>query len=133
MTRSGLDEVDEAEIFEGAANSLTMKQTYTHQFQCKYELQQYPFDSQVLREGVRNLFKESVRKRGEEGILKIRLQIEPKSLLFKAKLANSKRGERGLMRNGKKERPESQLLGRKLGDFFYYLLYLLYIDAHQLL
>ena len=61
--------MDEAEIFEGAANSLTMKQTYTHEFQCKYELQQYPFDSQV-REGVRNLFKESVRKRGEEGISK---------------------------------------------------------------
>ena len=69
FTRSGLDEVDEAEIFEGAENSLTMKQTYTHEFQCKYELQQYPFDSQV-REGVRNLFKESVFKREEEGISK---------------------------------------------------------------
>ena len=48
FTRSGLDEVDEAEIFEGAENSLTMKQTYTHEFQCKYELQRYPFDSQVM-------------------------------------------------------------------------------------
>ena len=47
FTRSGLEEVDEAEIFEGAENSLTMKQTYTKEFQCKYELQRYPFDTQV--------------------------------------------------------------------------------------
>ena len=47
FTRSGLDEVDEAEIFEGAENTLTMTQTYTHEFQCKYKLQRYPFDSQV--------------------------------------------------------------------------------------
>ena len=47
FTRSGLQEMDEAEIFEGAENSLTMKQTYTKEFQCKYELQRYPFDTQV--------------------------------------------------------------------------------------
>ena len=47
FTRSGLDKVDEAEIFEGAENTLTMTQTYTHEFQCKYKLQRYPFDSQV--------------------------------------------------------------------------------------
>ena len=45
--RSGIEEVDEAEIFEGAENRLTMSQTYTWEFQCKYELQRYPFDSQV--------------------------------------------------------------------------------------
>ena len=45
--RSGLDKVDEAEIFEGAENRLTMNQTYTWEFQCKYELQRYPFDTQV--------------------------------------------------------------------------------------
>ena len=39
--------LDEAEIFEGASNSLTMNQTYTWEFQCKYELQRYPFDTQV--------------------------------------------------------------------------------------
>ena len=39
--------IDEAEIFEGAENSLTMNQTYTWEFQCKYELQRYPFDTQV--------------------------------------------------------------------------------------
>ena len=47
FTRSGIDEVDEAEIFEGAENRLTMNQTYTWEFQCKYELQRYPFDTQV--------------------------------------------------------------------------------------
>ena len=29
FTRSGVEEVDEAEIFEGAENRLTMNQTYT--------------------------------------------------------------------------------------------------------
>ena len=47
FTRSGLQEVDEAEIFEGNENTLTMPQTYTWEFQCKYKLQQYPFDTQV--------------------------------------------------------------------------------------
>merc|ERR1712015_363133 len=39
FTRSGVEEVDEAEIFKGAENRLTMKQTYTWEFQCKYQLQ----------------------------------------------------------------------------------------------
>ena len=47
FTRSGIEEVDEAEIFEGAENRLTMNQTYTWVFQCKYELQLYPFDTQA--------------------------------------------------------------------------------------
>ena len=47
FTRAGLNEVDEAEIFEGAENNLTMTQTYTHEFQCSYGLQRYPFDTQV--------------------------------------------------------------------------------------
>ena len=47
FTRSSDEEVDEAEIFEGAENRLTMNQTYTWEFQCKYELQRYPFDTQV--------------------------------------------------------------------------------------
>ena len=42
-------DLDEAEIFEGAENSLTMNQTYTLEFQCKYELQRYPFDTQVKK------------------------------------------------------------------------------------
>ena len=47
FTRSGYAEVDEAEIFKGAENNLTMVQTYTHQFQCQYQLEGYPFDTQA--------------------------------------------------------------------------------------
>ena len=45
--RSQPHEVDETEYFQGANNTLTMNQTYTWEFQCKYELQHYPFDTQV--------------------------------------------------------------------------------------
>ena len=47
FTRSPIEELDEAEIFKGDENRLTMNQTYTLEFQCKYELQRYPFDTQV--------------------------------------------------------------------------------------
>ena len=47
LTRAGEEEVDEAEIFQGADNGLTMQQTYTHNFQCEYMLHRYPFDTQV--------------------------------------------------------------------------------------
>ena len=50
FTRSGLQEVDEAEIFEGNENTLTMVQTYTREFQCEYMLQRYPFDTQVKKQ-----------------------------------------------------------------------------------
>ena len=39
--------MDEAEIFEGSENRLTMDQMYTWEFQCNYQLQRYPFDTQV--------------------------------------------------------------------------------------
>ena len=32
----------------GEENSLAMRQTYTHRFQCRYLLHRYPFDTQVL-------------------------------------------------------------------------------------
>ena len=47
FTRSGLDMVDETEIFKGSENSLLMRQSYTHTFQCPFELVRYPFDTQV--------------------------------------------------------------------------------------
>ena len=47
FTRSEISEVDEAEIFGGQENKLTMVQTYTWMFQCEYKLQKYPFDTQV--------------------------------------------------------------------------------------
>ena len=49
-TMSGLESVDETEIFKGSENSLVMNQTYTHTFQCNYELARYPFDTQVMNE-----------------------------------------------------------------------------------
>ena len=47
FTRSGLEVVDETEIFKGADNTLFMQQVYTWQFQCMYNLYDYPFDTQV--------------------------------------------------------------------------------------
>ena len=49
FARSPIEEVDEAEIFEGSDNKLTMNQTYTQEFQCQYKLQRYPFDTQVRK------------------------------------------------------------------------------------
>ena len=46
-TLSGLETVDETEIFKGFDNSLVMSQVYTHPFQCNYQLAAYPFDTQV--------------------------------------------------------------------------------------
>ena len=48
FSRSGLDMVDETEIFKGKENSLLMRQSYTHSFQCPFELSRYPFDTQVM-------------------------------------------------------------------------------------
>ena len=45
--RSGVEDVEEVEIFEGAENRLNMDQTYAWEFQCTYLLQRYPFDTQV--------------------------------------------------------------------------------------
>ena len=49
FTRSRMEEVDEVEIFRGGENRLTMYQTYTHEFQCVYKLERYPFDTQVRK------------------------------------------------------------------------------------
>ena len=46
-TMRGPDVIDETEIFSGSGNSLVMNQSYTHTFQCNYELARYPFDTQV--------------------------------------------------------------------------------------
>ena len=45
--RSGYEVLDEIEIFKGEENSLSMVQSYTHEFQCVYQLERYPFDTQV--------------------------------------------------------------------------------------
>ena len=56
FTRSGLEVVDETEIFPGPENTLSMQQVYTWQFQCKYNLENYPFDTQVRKKIVITLF-----------------------------------------------------------------------------
>ena len=53
---SGYDMVDETEIFKGNESTLTMTQSYTHEFQCIYELQRYPFDTQVFIAKLISLF-----------------------------------------------------------------------------
>ena len=47
--RSPLSALDETEIFKGEENSLVMAQSYTHEFQCVYQLEHYPFDTQVSK------------------------------------------------------------------------------------
>ena len=47
--RSAYRELDESEHFKGGENSLIMTQSYTHEFQCVYKLQRYPFDTQVRK------------------------------------------------------------------------------------
>ena len=47
FTRSGYELVDETEIFKGNESTLIMRQSYTHEFQCIYHLERYPFDTQV--------------------------------------------------------------------------------------
>ena len=46
-TPAGLDTLDETELFKGDENSLVMFQTYTHRFQCIFNLKKYPFDTQT--------------------------------------------------------------------------------------
>ena len=46
--RNPLKYIDEAELFKGSENSLSMEQTYTHAFQCVFQLSKYPFDTQVI-------------------------------------------------------------------------------------
>ena len=46
-TPAGLEIVDETELFKGSENSLIMFQTYTHDFQCIFDLKKYPFDTQT--------------------------------------------------------------------------------------
>ena len=41
--------LDETYLFKGDENSLIMTQSYTHKFQCDYQLERYPFDTQVSK------------------------------------------------------------------------------------
>ena len=47
FAKSGNEVLDETYLFRGDENSLIVTQSYTHDFQCVYQLQRYPFDTQV--------------------------------------------------------------------------------------
>ena len=49
FSRSGYEVLHETELFKGGENSLIMTQSYTHEFQCVYQLERYPFDTQVRK------------------------------------------------------------------------------------
>ena len=49
FTISDRHAIDEIAIFRGEENTLIMMQSYTHEFQCTYVLQRYPFDTQVKK------------------------------------------------------------------------------------
>ena len=53
FTRSGYKVSDETYLFRGDENSLMMTQSYTHEFQCVYQLQRYPFDTQVGKTNIK--------------------------------------------------------------------------------
>ena len=48
FTRSGIESVDEIDIFGGKNNPIIMLQSYTKVFKCNYNLIAFPFDTQVI-------------------------------------------------------------------------------------
>ena len=48
FTRSGIESLDEIDIFEGKDNPIIMLQSYTKVFKCNYNLIAFPFDTQVI-------------------------------------------------------------------------------------
>ena len=56
FTLSGLDSIDEIEIFKGSENNIIMSQTYTREFQCNYKfLHSSPHQSSYVI-SVRSIF-----------------------------------------------------------------------------
>ena len=47
FTRSPVNVLEEINIFEGHQNRITFQQVYSKTFKCVYQLQLYPFDTQV--------------------------------------------------------------------------------------
>ena len=47
FTESSVNVMEEINIFEGVDNRITFQQVYSKAFKCVYELQLYPFDTQV--------------------------------------------------------------------------------------
>ena len=49
FSESSVDVMEEINIFEGSQNRISFQQVYSKTFKCLYELQLYPFDTQVCR------------------------------------------------------------------------------------
>ena len=52
FTESGVNVMEEINIFEGVENRITFQQVYSKTLKCVYQLQLYPFDTQVKSEYV---------------------------------------------------------------------------------
>ena len=48
FTESEVHVMEEINIFEGEENRITFQQVYSKTFKCVYQLQLYPFDTQVM-------------------------------------------------------------------------------------
>ena len=64
FTRTGLESVDEAEVFKGADNMITMFQTHSKKFHCTYLLHNFPFDTQVPRGSKSRLYRTKLHYSG---------------------------------------------------------------------
>ena len=56
FSNSSDEVVDETRIFKGSENRLRMQQTYAHKFQCRYDLETYPFDTQAKKNNLHFFF-----------------------------------------------------------------------------
>ena len=48
FTESGVDVMEEINVFDGNQNRMTFQQVYSKTFKCLYQLHLYPFDTQVI-------------------------------------------------------------------------------------
>ena len=56
FTRSDDTVVEEINIFSGEDNRITFERIYTKTFRCEYQLQLYPFDTQVIFSNIKAYF-----------------------------------------------------------------------------
>ena len=77
VTRSGFEVLDEIEIFRGDENPITLRQTHSKEFQCRYELNSYPFDTQVcsIRIVASQLDVDMIRFIPDKVVMKERLKL----------------------------------------------------------
>ena len=56
FTRSGVEIVDEIEVFNGDQNPIIMIKSQTKDFKCQFKLEMFPFDTQVRRNNIMDRF-----------------------------------------------------------------------------